>query len=179
LSLLYCIYIIGAQGQQITLIPASALTSITAQQTGGMIRGVNVGGVMQLQPTGSINTTNGFLQSIPVQNIPGLGNIQVISAVQPTAVQTLQPATAAPTVHLESGSDSKWQILQTIQSNNAAIATQQQAQQQQQQVQVQQQQQQQNQQQHISNATTGGEESGKLHRRRVACTCPNCGDGDR
>lgn len=135
------------------------------------MRGVNVGGVMQLQPAAGIN--NGFLQSIPVQNIPGLGNIQVISAVQPT---TIQPAAATPTsVHIEGAENGKWQILQTIQSNGTTIATPQQAQQQ---TQVQQQQQQQTQ-QHVTTVAASGEDGTKPHRRRVACTCPNCGDGDR
>lgn len=71
------ITISGAQGQQLTLISASGLTNITAQQAGAMMRGLNVGngGIMQLP-----GTPNGFLQSIPVQNIPGLGNVQVIPA---------------------------------------------------------------------------------------------------
>lgn len=99
---------IGTQAQQLTLIPASALANLTAQQ-GNMMRGVGSGSIMQLQPAAGMNTTNGFLQSIPVQNIPGLGNVQVIpaSALQPATVQTL-PATAAapivtaPTVQLDS-----------------------------------------------------------------------------
>lgn len=162
----------GAQGQQLTLIPASALANLTAQQ-GNMMRSVSNGGIMQIQPAAGINTTNGFLQSIPVQNIPGLGNVQVIpaSALQPTAVQTL-PATAAtpivaatPTVQLDSSDPTKWQILQTLQSNGtlttsaAPISHQHQ----------------------VSSATNSNTDSdtNKQHRRRVACTCPNCGDGDR
>lgn len=172
------ISIAGAQGQQITLIPASALAGLTAQQAGSMMRSVNLGnGVMQLQPAGGLSAANGFLQSIPVQNIPGLGNVQVISAVQPTTVQTLQSTatSAAPTVHIESTNDPKWQILQTINSNGSTTISAQQQTQQQAQVQ---QQPQQSQQQH-SNASASGDDTNKQHRRRVACTCPNCGDGDR
>lgn len=132
------------------------------------MRGVNVGGgVMQIQPTAGINTS-GFLQSIPVQNIPGLGNVQVIpaSALQPTTVQTLPTVSASPIVatHLDSTDPTKWQILQTIQSNGTistpATASH----------------------QHQVNNTTnvsGETDTSKQHRRRVACTCPNCGDGDR
>lgn len=147
------------------------------------MRSVNIGGnIMQLQPAG-IN--NGFLQSIPVQNIPGLGNVQVISAVQPTTVQTLQQASTPTTVHIENDQP-KWQIVQTIQSNGtttiAASPQAQQTQAQQQQVQVQQAPQTPQQSQHnVSTASSEGaaEPSNKQHRRRVACTCPNCGDGDR
>lgn len=161
---------IGTQAQQLTLIPASALANLTAQQ-GNMMRGVGSGSIMQLQPAAGMNTTNGFLQSIPVQNIPGLGNVQVIpaSALQPATVQTL-PATAAapivtaPTVQLDSNDPTKWQILQTLQSNNMLTtptpAT--------------------HQHQVTTAAATNVEtDSSKQHRRRVACTCPNCGDGDR
>lgn len=138
------------------------------------MRNVSNGSIMQIQPTG-MNATNGFLQSIPVQNIPGLGNVQVIpaSALQPATVQTL-PATAAtpivattPTVQLDSNDPTKWQILQTLQSHGtlttsaAPVSHQQQ----------------------ISNTTTtvSNNETNdpNKQRRRVACTCPNCGDGDR
>ena len=161
------LFSLGAQGQQLTLIPASALQSLAQQ--GGMMRGVNVGGqVMQIQQNPGINTANGFLQSIPVQNIPGLGNVQVIpaSALQPQAVQTLPAANAAPIVatHLDNADPTKWQILQTIQSNGTISAPASGSQ------------------QHQVNNTSnisGDTDSSKQHRRRVACTCPNCGDGDR
>ena len=166
----------GAQGQQITLIPTN-LTNIAQQ--GGMMRGVNVGGgMMQLQPATGINAANGIFQSIPVQNIPGLGNVQVIStsSLQPTTVQALpntQPkpivASVAPNVRLESG-DNKWQILQAIQSNNQVQNSPAPAQQQHHQHQTN---------NTTANATVVAEETIKPHRRRVACTCPNCGDGDR
>jgi len=130
---------------------------------------------MQIQPTAGMNTTNGFLQSIPVQNIPGLGNVQVIpaSALQPATVQTL-PATAAapivattPTVQLDSNDPTKWQILQTLQSHGTLTTSATPV----------------SHQQQISNTTnTVSNETidlNKQHRRRVACTCPNCGDGDR
>ncbi|XP_019698712.1 transcription factor Sp4-like isoform X2 [Harpegnathos saltator] len=164
------ITITGAQGQQLTLIPASALTNLTTQQ-GNVMRSVNNGSIMQIQPATGMNTTNGFLQSIPVQNIPGLGNVQVIpaSALQPATVQTL-PATAAtpivatPTVQLDSSDSTKWQILQTLQSNGTLTTT----------TPIPQQQQ-------VSSASNpnGETDSNKQHRRRVACTCPNCGEGDR
>ena len=170
--LFFCnvLFAIGAQGQQITLIPASALTSLASQQAAGMIRGVNIAGagMMQLQPSAGINTANGFLQSFPVQNIPGIGNVQVISALQPTTVQALQPPT--PTVHLESA-DPKWQIVQTIQANGTATTSQQQHQQQSTQQNANSQQ--------PGTSISNGEDGPKPHRRRVACTCPNCGDGER
>ena len=163
------ITITGTQAQQLTLIPASALANLTAQQ-GNMMRSVGSGSIMQLQPAGGMNATNGFLQSIPVQNIPGLGNVQVIpaSALQPATVQTLPataaaPIVAAPTVQLDSNDPTKWQILQTLQSSNTlstpAPAT--------------------HQHQVTTAAANAETDSNKQHRRRVACTCPNCGDGDR
>lgn len=164
-----CVRIVGAQGQQLTLIPASALANLTAPQS-NVMRSVNNGSIMQIQPAAGMNTTNGFLQSIPVQNIPGLGNVQVIpaSALQPATVQAL-PATAAtpivatPTVQLDSSDPTKWQILQTLQSNGTLTTT----------TPIPQQQ--------VSNASnsTAETDTNKQHRRRVACTCPNCGDGDR
>ncbi|XP_003401699.2 transcription factor Sp4 [Bombus terrestris] len=164
------ITIAGTQAQQLTLIPASALASLTAQQ-GNMMRSVGNGSIMQLQPAGGMNATNGFLQSIPVQNIPGLGNVQVIpaSALQPATVQTLPataaaPIVAAPTVQLDSNDPTKWQILQTLQSNNALTTPTPTSHQHQ-----------------VATAPSANIEtdSNKQHRRRVACTCPNCGDGDR
>ncbi|KOX78960.1 Transcription factor Sp3 [Melipona quadrifasciata] len=163
-------YITGTQAQQLTLIPASALANLTTQQ-GNMMRGVGSGSIMQLQPAGGMNATNGFLQSIPVQNIPGLGNVQVIpaSALQPATVQTLPataaaPIVAAPTVQLDSNDSTKWQILQTLQSNNTLTTPTPTSHQHQ-----------------VTTATSANIEtdSNKQHRRRVACTCPNCGDGDR
>lgn len=159
----------GAQGQQLTLIPASAIANLTAQQ-GNMMRSVSNGSIMQIQPAAGMNTTNGFLQSIPVQNIAGLGNVQVIpaSALQPATVQTI-PATAAtpivatPTMQLDSNDPGKsWQILQTIQPNGTLTTSTPISHQQ------------------ISTASNSNTETDtKQHRRRVACTCPNCGDGDR
>lgn len=133
------------------------------------MRGVNVGGqVMQIQQNPGINTANGFLQSIPVQNIPGLGNVQVIpaSALQQQTVQTLPAANGGPIVatHLDNADPTKWQILQTIQSNGTISSPASGSH------------------QHQVNNTSnisGDTDSSKQHRRRVACTCPNCGDGDR
>lgn len=135
------------------------------------MRGIGSGSIMQLQPAGGMNATNGFLQSIPVQNIPGLGNVQVIpaSALQPATVQTIPasaatPIVAAPTVQLDSNDPPKWQILQTLQSNNTLTTPTPMSHQHQ-----------------VTTATSANIEtdSNKQHRRRVACTCPNCGDGDR
>ncbi|KAI4484853.1 hypothetical protein M0802_013023 [Mischocyttarus mexicanus] len=161
--------ITGAQGQQLTLIPASTLANLSAQ--GNMMRSVGSGSIMQLQPAAGMNTTNGFLQSIPVQNIPGLGSVQVIpaSALQPATVQTLPtaaatPIVAAPALQLESSDPSKWQILQTLQPNGTLTTSTPTPHQHQ-----------------ITTATNSNvdTDTNKQHRRRVACTCPNCGDGDR
>lgn len=175
------ITITGAQGQQLTLIPASA---INLAQQGNLMRGMNLGGgVMQLQPGTGLNTANGFLQSIPVQNIPGIGNVQVIpaTALQPSAVQTLPTggasaaspivATATPnntTLHFESVDQPKWQILQTIQPNGAITTTSPATQPQQPQHQM-----------NVQQNVVSVEPDPKQHRRRIPCTCPNCGDGDR
>ncbi|KAG5316904.1 SP4 factor, partial [Pseudoatta argentina] len=169
------ITITGTQGQQLTLIPASALANLTAQQE-DMMRNVSNGSIMQIQPTAGLNTTNSFLQSIPVQNIPGLGNVQVIpaSALQPATVQTL-PATVQTTattpivattltVQLDSNDSTKWQILQTLQYGTLTTSVTPVSHQQQ-----------------IPNpgTTPTSDDPNKQHRRKVACTCPNCGDGDR
>lgn len=138
-----------------------------------MMRGVSNGSIMQIQPTtGGVNATNNFLQSIPVQNIPGLGNVQVIpaSALQPAAtVQTLSataatPIVATPTMQLDSNDSPKWQILQTLQSNGTFTTSTPISHQHQ-----------------VSTMASSNTEAdtNKQHRRRVACTCPNCGDGDR
>lgn len=164
------ITITGTQAQQLTLIPASALANLTAQQ-GNMMRGVGSGSIMQIQPAAGMNAANGFLQSIPVQNIPGLGNVQVIpaSALQPATVQTLPtaaatPIVAAPTVQLDSNDPTKWQILQTLQANGTLTTPTPTS----------------HQHQITTAASTNMDtDSNKQHRRRVACTCPNCGDGDR
>ncbi|EGI68786.1 Transcription factor Sp4 [Acromyrmex echinatior] len=142
------ITITGTQGQQLTLIPASALANLTAQQ-GNMMRNVSNGSIMQIQPTAGLNTTNSFLQSIPVQNIPGLGNVQVIpaSALQPVTVQTL-PATILQTLQHGTLTTSATPVSHQQQISNLAI-------------------------------TPTSDDPNKQHRRRVACTCPNCGDGDR
>lgn len=134
-----------------------------------MIRGVNLGGGVMQIPTG-MNTANGFLQSIPVQNIPGIGNIQVISASQlqpqvqamPAPTPTPIVATVAPNAHIEQN-DQKWQIVQAISQSNPPpqppsppVHT------------------------TINNvASNTNDEVAKPHRRRVACTCPNCGDSER
>lgn len=127
---------------------------------------------MQIQPAAGMNATNGFLQSIPVQNIPGLGNVQVIpaSALQPATVQALPataatPIVAAPTVQLDSNDPTKWQILQTLQTSNGTLTTSTPI----------------THQHQVSTASNSSTETdtNKQHRRRVACTCPNCGDGDR
>ncbi|KAG8036916.1 hypothetical protein G9C98_004238 [Cotesia typhae] len=169
------ITITGAQGQQLTLISASALTNLASPQ-GGMMRSINVGngGIMQIQPAGGVSTPNGFLQSIPLQNIPGLSNVQVIpaSALQPATVQTLPtgaggtPIVTGQTVHLDSSDPTKWQILQTIQANGTIAPATPAPQPQQQQ-------------QNTTTINTTGEGEPKQHRRRVACNCPNCSDGDR
>ncbi|XP_053597370.1 transcription factor Sp4 isoform X3 [Microplitis demolitor] len=169
------ITITGAQGQQLTLISASALTNLASPQ-GGMMRSINVGngGIMQIQPGTGVNTPNGFLQSIPLQNIPGLSNVQVIpaSALQPATVQTLPtgaggtPIVTGQTVHLDSSDPTKWQILQTIQANGTIAPSTPAPQPQQQQ-------------QNTTTINNTGEGEPKQHRRRVACNCPNCSDGDR
>ncbi|KAG5310894.1 SP4 factor, partial [Acromyrmex insinuator] len=168
------ITITGTQGQQLTLIPASALANLTAQQ-GNMMRNVSNGSIIQIQPTAGLNTTNSFLQSIPVQNIPGLGNVQVIpaSALQPVTVQTLPvtvqttattPIVATLTVQFDSNDSTKWQILQTLQHGTLTTSATPVSHQQQ-----------------IPNLAiiSTSDDPNKQHRRRVACTCPNCGDGNR
>nr|CAD7572477.1 unnamed protein product [Timema californicum] len=167
----------NAQGQQI-VIPANSLTNLgqaTTMRTGGNI--------IQLP-----NLTN--LQTIPVQNIPGLGNVQLIPAsalsigtqvqlgLSPSGTSVSQ-SSGTPTIttmppgaqiiatgqHLQQDPNEplKWQVITTSnQVNNGQSQT-----------------------QNISgsmNSTTNsdsGDSPAKARVRRVACCCPNCIDGER
>ncbi|KAK5645839.1 hypothetical protein RI129_004303 [Pyrocoelia pectoralis] len=133
----------AANGQQFTVIPANL------QQ----VRGTNVGNVVQLAN----------IQGMPtVQNIPGLGNVQVITqqATPQIAVgQQLQQDPADP---------SKWQVLQSVASTpqptstlppSVVVTTQDMN--------------------ASQNSDVGPDGLQKQRVRRVACTCPNCAEGER
>ncbi|XP_017784301.1 PREDICTED: transcription factor Sp4-like isoform X1 [Nicrophorus vespilloides] len=151
----------GANGQQFTVIPAANLQQI---------RGTNVGNIIQMPN----------IQTIPMQNIPGLGNVQVIT--QPTAA----PQLVGQHIQQDPTDPSKWQILQSIggtqvqaQPQPAATATTttvaapsmtiapEPA----------------NNQTTTTTTIPMSENSQdglpKQRVRRVACTCPNCSEGER
>nr|XP_022914281.1 transcription factor Sp4-like isoform X1 [Onthophagus taurus] len=120
------------------------------------VRSTNLGNIIQVPN----------IQTIPtIQNIPGLGNVQVITQAQTqpqlTVGQQLQPDPQDPT---------KWQVLQSITTPQQPQAT------------------------TISPgvfvnakvesapaqpASPAMESNEKPRVRRVACTCPNCSEGER
>ncbi|KAK9709404.1 Zinc finger, C2H2 type [Popillia japonica] len=135
----------GANGQQFTLIPATNLQQV---------RSTNLGNIIQVPN----------IQTIPMQNIPGLGNVQVIT--QPAQPQV----TVGQHIQQDPTDPSKWQILQNVtttqpQANTIAPGV-------------------------VVNTTTEAsvtppagdtnqDGSQKQRVRRVACTCPNCAEGER
>lgn len=160
----------GSQGQQLTVIPA---TSIAGLRTG----------------SGIIQVPN--LQAIPLQNIPGLGNVQLIPASalsvstqnqlglspapgppqsQPTpstsTISNLQPATQlvqhSQHIQQDPNDPNKWQVITT--TNHPPPPQNQQGVQQGTSPPV------------IVDSADGLQ---KIRVRRVACTCPNCSEGER
>jgi transcription factor Sp len=137
------------------------------------------------------------IQAIPLQNIPGLGNVQLIPAsalsvgtqsqlgLSPSgtsvpqhapppstisAVPTLPPGTQIITAgqHIQQDPNdlNKWQVITTSHGNP----------------QIQQSNMPANNQGTVSSAVSNeltGEGTPKARVRRVACTCPNCSDGER
>ncbi|XP_037915142.1 transcription factor Sp4-like isoform X2 [Hermetia illucens] len=75
------ITITNAQGQQITVIPTQALHQFRPANAANIIQMPNIPG----------------LQAIPVQNIPGLGNVQVIQANGVNVGQNLTTQSSTPT----------------------------------------------------------------------------------
>ncbi|XP_059484894.1 transcription factor Sp4-like isoform X2 [Neocloeon triangulifer] len=173
----------GANGQQITVIPASSLANLQAQQVRQQSNIIQVPGL-------------GSIQGIPIQNIPGLGNVQIIQAgslqniqglqglqniqiatpttinvapQQTATIQTLPPGTQIISAQqLQEAGDYKWQVLTTAptstqQTFRAASPVQTQT----------------------ATPTNNDNQSdpnsspAKTRVRRVACTCPNCTDGER
>ncbi|XP_065352682.1 transcription factor Sp4-like isoform X2 [Cloeon dipterum] len=173
----------GANGQQITVIPASSLANLQAAQ---QVR--QQSNIIQIPGLGSI-------QGIPIQNIPGLGNVQIIQAgslqniqglqglqniqlsapttinvapQQTTTLQTFPPGTQIISAQqLQESGDCKWQVLTTAQSTPqtfrapSPVQTQTVTQ--------------------VATETHLDQSSSttKTRVRRVACTCPNCTDGER
>lgn len=178
----------GAGGQQYTVIPASSLN------LGQTVRhGANI---IQVPNIASLSN----IQGLPVQNIPGIGNVQVIPAsalqqsqlalsplqnqqtpttptpAQQPAVQTLQTIPAGAQIigqHIQQDPNdpSKWQVVQSI---NAASTPQPPPLQPANIV--------------VNTTSTPGPATTpdplqtdpiKVKVRRVACTCPNCSEGER
>ena len=167
----------GSQGQQVTVIPASSLANL-AQAT-GMRAGSNIIQVPNL----------GNIQTIPLQNLPGLGNVQLIPASAlsvgtqsqigtsvpqhgpPAAVPNLPPGTqiitAGQHIQQDPTDPNKWQVITTTnhgtpQMQQSSVPA--------------------NNQVTVSSAVSSestGEGAPKARVRRVACTCPNCSDGER
>ncbi|XP_060517864.1 specificity protein transcription factor 3-like isoform X2 [Cylas formicarius] len=143
----------GANGQQFTVIPATNLQQIRNASVGNL---ASLGNIIQLPN----------IQTMPtIQNIPGLGNVQVIT-------QPAQPQIAVGQQIQQDPTDpSKWQIIPqvatatpTMQAQNATPLN-------------------------VSSVDTGavtqastdgaGIDGQKQRVRRVACTCPNCQEGEK
>ncbi|PSN50874.1 hypothetical protein C0J52_12743 [Blattella germanica] len=178
----------GSQGQQVTVIPASSLANL-AQATGGVTTMRAGNNIIQVP-----NLSN--IQTIPLQNIPGLGNVQLIPAsalsvgtqnqlglspsgtsvpqhAPPTStisnVPNLPPGThiiaAGQHIQQDPSDPNKWQVITTTSHGNPQM----------QQPNI-----------PINNQVTSAVSSEstsdgapKARVRRVACTCPNCSDGER
>ncbi|XP_066256857.1 specificity protein transcription factor 3 isoform X1 [Euwallacea similis] len=139
----------AANGQQFTL-PVSSLQNVQQVRTVGNLGGI--GNIIQLPN----------IQTVPtIQNIPGLGNVQVITQPQPQIAvgQHIQQDPSDPT---------KWQIIPQVTAATPApqVAT------------------------PISVSTVDSQPAAspsasdvqgeqKQRVRRVACTCPNCQEGER
>ncbi|XP_072393637.1 uncharacterized protein [Diabrotica undecimpunctata] len=156
----------GANGQQFTVIPAANLQQVRGATVGNL---GNLGNIIQVPN----------IQAIPnIQNIPGLGNVQVITqqAAAPTQISVGQHIQQDPT------DPNKWQVIPTVTTttqptvaqpaatpvytgqinptltlvtsdNNASIQ--------------------------MQNDTSHQDAMQKQRVRRVACTCPNCQEGER
>ncbi|XP_045469733.1 transcription factor Sp4-like isoform X2 [Harmonia axyridis] len=139
----------GTNGQQFTVIPTSNLQAMGRTNIGNIIQVPNI-------------------QTIPtVQNIPGLGNVQVITQAPQIAVgQHIQQDPNDP---------SKWQVISNVPAANTQQTTQptnlssgvvvttspQETE------------------NSSSNNVENGDNMQKQRVRRVACTCPNCQEGER
>jgi transcription factor Sp len=179
----------GSQGQQVTVIPATSLANLAQA---GSVAAMRAGSNIIQVP----NLSN--IQAIPLQNIPGLGNVQLIPAsalsvgaqsqlgLSPSAtsvpqhgpspstistVPALPPGTqiiaAGQHIQQDPSDPNKWQVITTTSHGNPQI-------------------------QHSNmpthnQVTVSSAVSTELARdgvpkarvRRVACTCPNCSDGER
>ncbi|CAH0557562.1 unnamed protein product [Brassicogethes aeneus] len=144
----------GSNGQQFTVIPAAGLQQV---------RGTNISNIIQMPNIQTIPNTT-------IQNIPGLGNVQVITqqaaAPQISVGQHIQQDPSDP---------NKWQVIPNVQvaaqtavhspiqpQAGVTVVT--------------------TSPPDINNTTPTGENSndGMQKRvRRVACTCPNCKEGER
>jgi transcription factor Sp len=179
----------GAQGQQVTVIPATSLANLAQA---GSVAAMRAGSsIIQVPNLGNI-------QAIPLQNIPGLGNVQLIPAsalsvgaqnqlgLSPSGASVPQhghPSSTISTVpslppgtqiiatgqHIQQDPNdpNKWQVITTtnhstqqIQQPNMPTSNQ----------------------VTVSSAVSSeapAEGAPKARVRRVACTCPNCSDGER
>ncbi|PNF24575.1 hypothetical protein B7P43_G03062 [Cryptotermes secundus] len=179
----------GSQGQQVTVIPATSLANLAQA---GSVAAMRAGSNIIQVP----NLSN--IQAIPLQNIPGLGNVQLIPAsalsvgaqsqlgLSPSgasvpqhgppsstisAVPSLPPGTqiiaAGQHIQQDPNDPNKWQVITTTSHGNPQI--------QQPNIPA-------NSQGTVSSAVSSEstvEGAPKTRIRRVACTCPNCSDGDR
>lgn len=183
------ITIAGAQGQQVTVIPATSLANLAQA---GSVAAMRAGSSIIQVP----NLSN--IQAIPLQNIPGLGNVQLIPAsalsvgaqnqlgLSPSGASVPQhghPSSTISTVpslppgtqiiatgqHIQQDPNdpNKWQVITTTNHGTQ---------------QIQQPNMPTNNQVTVSSAVSSespGEGAPKARVRRVACTCPNCSDGER
>ncbi|KAL4142320.1 hypothetical protein QTP88_004803 [Uroleucon formosanum] len=144
---------LGNNPQQLTVIPANNLPQFLQNNSGVTIRGNNV---VQL-PAATQNTNQP--QTV---NIPGIGTVQIITSLGgqstsnatqtlPPGLQNIQVINATTGQQLEN-MDQKWQIIPiagTMFQDGSSV----------------------------TEYDSPGEE--KPRTRRVACTCPNCCDGEK
>ncbi|XP_050431362.1 specificity protein transcription factor 3-like [Adelges cooleyi] len=145
--------LIGNNHQQLTVIPANNIPQFLQNNNGVTIRGNNVVQMPAAQNTNQPQTVN----------IPGIGTVQIITSLgaqqnTTNATQTLPPGLQnIQVINASSGQpienlDQKWQIIPisgTVFQDGSAS----------------------------TEYDSPGEE--KPRTRRVACTCPNCCDGEK
>lgn len=144
---------LGNSPQQLTVIPTNNIPQFLQSNNGVTIRGNNVVQLPAAQNTNQPQTVN----------IPGIGTVQIITSLGgqqgtsnaaqtlPAGLQNIQVINATSGQQLD-GLDQKWQIIPisgTMFQDGSAV----------------------------TEYDSPGEE--KPRTRRVACTCPNCCDGEK
>ncbi|CAG9859612.1 unnamed protein product [Phyllotreta striolata] len=153
----------GANGQQFTVIPATNLQQVRNATVGNI---GNLGNLIQVPN----------IQTIPnIQNIPGLGNVQVITQQAPAPAPT--QIAVGQHIQQDPSDPNKWQVIPTVTA--APQASQAQAPQASQAPTVTFVTAPDNSNNTVQMSTESNATDIKQRVRRVACTCPNCQEGER